>query len=158
MEFDNHRISVFRLQDGTLVKHIGAGKQRSGDGELHYPYGVVLASNCIYVADWGNHRVSVFSQSDGRFLRHVGAGQGDGAGQLYSPTGIAEIKYGLLYVSEEKNHRISVFRAEDGRYVRHVGERGNGAEQFNEPFLLHINQHKLYLADYGNRRVRVFQF
>ncbi len=78
-----HRISVFRRDDGALLRRFGSSG--SGDGGLKYPMGLCFMSRDrhVAVADLGNNRVSVFSVVDGEFVRHVGVGT------LKSPTGVA---------------------------------------------------------------------
>lgn len=141
-----NRVSVFELEKNTFLLHIGTG-QGKGDGELNGPAGVTVDANCVYIAERNNDRVSVFSRSDGKFLRHVGG--------LRTPSGVAECD-GLLYVSEPATNSLAVLRADDGTFIQYLGENAEEGGQFKTPRMLHINEHRLYVAE-KECRISVFQ-
>ena len=73
-----------------------------------------------------------------------------------------EVEY-LLYVAEYGNGRIQVFNAMDGSHIRYIGEGvGRGPGQLHGPCGITAllegegGISELFVADYGNHRVSVF--
>lgn len=75
----HHRIIATRL-DGTLLSVIGAGTPGRDDGpfaaaRFHFPQGMALAGDVLYVADTGNHLIRRVDLAAGRVTTIAGTGQ-----------------------------------------------------------------------------------
>lgn len=104
----------------------------------------------------------------------IGAGVGSGPGELLNPHGIVLLMpiAGLtsdpwIFVNDRTNNRIQVFNAVTGAYLRTIGRgAGSGPGQLNGAYglalLIPAEEFQgspnplLFVADYGNHRVQVF--
>ena len=144
----NHRIQIL---NPDLSYFSSFGSRGSDPGQLEYPWDVAFDSaNYVYVTDRWNNRIQVFTE-DGKLLRQIGTGKG----KLNHP-GMITISENELYVSEINNHRVSVFTTR-GDYLTSFGTRGNGPQQFHNPYGIAVDQSGMvYVADHSNDRIQVF--
>ena len=100
----NDRIQVFDVRgaDAKLVQTWG--QSGTEPGQLRYPYGMWLASDSVYLCEFGNHRVQKFSR-DGKFVAAWGE-PGHKPGQLQQPWGVVRDSRQRLYVLDTYNHRV----------------------------------------------------
>ncbi len=132
----------------------------------------------IYTAEEFNHRISIFNP-DGTFATSFGQlGQlytegdpyfnkisgADSGGLFNRPSGIAIGPSGNVYVADTWNYRIQVFTP-DGKFLNSWGQRGEfGDKAQPEPFdgfwgprgIAVDSQENVYVADTGNKRIRVY--
>jgi tripartite motif-containing protein 71 len=124
-------------------------------GRFENPRDVAFLNGKVYVADTGYNRVQVLNASDGtvdsvwsvRFGTIMGISAGVGGGGA-----------DLIFVSESSANTIRVYRP-DGSLVRSVGSGpGSGAGQLSGPRDAATDASgNIYVADYANSRVAVFQ-
>lgn len=150
---NTHRIQILN-PDLSFSKMFG--KEGSGKGYLHYPWGV--ACSCegeVYVTDSGNCCIQVFS-SDGQFLREFGE-MGVDDGELRWPTGISVSADGcIVYVSDYGNHRVSVFSSE-GLFLKSIGKKGKHCGEFGNIRGVNVDRNGLvYVCDTDNNRVVLY--
>ncbi len=168
-----------RCVDGSMVLVAGTGSEGySGDGgpatsaKLFQPMGITLGPDgSLYIADEINNcirRVNPF----GIISTYAGTGtegfSGDGGpavnAQLYYPMGVAVGPDGSLYIADEHNSRVRMVNpagiittvAGDGTFG--FGGDGGPASQskLNGPCGLDVDaQGDVYIADYGNNRIRM---
>jgi PKD repeat protein len=147
----------------------------SGDGgqatsaQLNRPRGVAIdAQGNVYVANEGAHRVR--KVSSGVITTVAGTGvlgySGDGgqatSAQLNGPVGVAVDGQGNIYIADRDNNRIRKVSAGIISTVAGngtAGYSGDGGQatsaQINSPYGIAVDaQGNLYIADYGNNRVR----
>jgi uncharacterized protein (TIGR03663 family) len=139
------------------------GSSGAGQGQLSYPRQLAVgADGRIYVAEEFNHRVSIFNP-DGSLVMSFGE-EGSGPGQFQRPSGIAVGQSGNIYVADTWNYRVQVFSSE-GEYITSWGQRGelgSGAsvqpvDAFWGPRSIAVDSsEQVYVADTGNKRVRVY--
>ena len=173
----NHRV---RKVDptGTITTLAGNGiAGYGGDGgpatqaNLNYPSGVgVDSSGNVYIADTSNHRIRKVD-SKGTITTVAGNGTrgygGDGgpAAQtsLYGPEGVAADLFGNLYIADTSNHRIrkvnssGMITTAAGNGTGGYGGDGGPATgaRLHYPFGVVVDGFgNLYIADYGNYRIR----
>ncbi|MBD0707940.1 MULTISPECIES: RICIN domain-containing protein [unclassified Streptomyces] len=176
-EYHNHRVRKV-TPDGKIATVVGNGTAGSrGDGgpaasaQLNRPYGVAVdGEDALYVADAENHRVRKVT-ADGKIATVAGTGVagfgGDGgpaaSAQLSFPLAVVVDGDGSLYIADHRNHRVRKVTA-DGRIgtVAGTGVAGFGGDggpaasaQLNKPLGLAVDSvDTLYVADYGNHRIR----
>lgn len=118
----------------------------------------------VYVADNGNHRIRKIS-SDGMVTTLAGGIQGFANGngaqaKFNSPFGVCVDTNGNVYVADKGNNKIRKITP-DGIVTTFAGSTlgfgdGTGTQaRFNTPFGICIDTNgTLYVADYGNQKVR----
>ncbi|MDR2208970.1 MAG: hypothetical protein LBE22_08380 [Azoarcus sp.] len=159
----NHRIRKISPK-GNVSTLAGSGEKGSADGkgeaaQFNEPVGIAVdAAGNLYVADSWNHRirritpegeVSTLADDKRKAVRFV------------RPRGIAIDKEGNLYVTDTDRHRIRKVTPE-GEVSTFAGSGNRGfadglgkAAWFQDPFGIAIDAAgNLYVADFGNRRIR----
>jgi sugar lactone lactonase YvrE len=150
----------------------------SGDGaaatsaELNQPDGVAVdASKNIYIADHSNNRVRKVTFSTGFISTVAGNGtagySGDGgpptSAELNGPGGLAVDSAGNIYISDFSNNRVrwvastSVISTLAGNGTAgYAGDGGRATSaELNGPNGLSLDTAgNIYIADYGNSRIR----
>jgi len=140
----------------------GTGSQ----AQFNEPRGLAVdgAGQNIYVADTGNHNLRRLT-ADGVVTTLAGsgiAGAQDGTGSassFNSPRGMSVDGSGNVYVADYENHRVR--KVTPAGVVTTIagaapGFRDGAKAQFNNPLDVAVNgSGMLYVADYGNNRIRV---
>ena len=101
---DNHRLSVWRLGDGTVWKHLGS--QGTESVQLYYPEAVaVTGAGALVVTD--DHRVQVLTV-DGAVLCVLDPTAVVGVGRLGSDLNGVALYPGTdeILVTDDNNHRV----------------------------------------------------
>ncbi|MFQ5963857.1 MAG: NHL repeat-containing protein [Candidatus Scalinduaceae bacterium] len=139
------------------------GKSVKNGSELKKPMAIYVSEDGrILVADSGNHRLS-FLNPDGSPFYHFGR-KGNDRSEFDAIQGVVADKQGYIYVSDTNNNRIQVFNA-DGIYLRSFGKKSekvdeHGAEPgtfLNPKDLVFNSKEHLYVLDYRNKRIQVFE-
>jgi DNA-binding beta-propeller fold protein YncE len=167
----NHRVVVYHLCDGSLVRHFGS--RGSSPGQFQFPRSIALVpssatpgdhSGWLAVADDMNRHVQVVTQI-GQPIRVL---TGPEANPLYllsnslcgivvciGADGLAEI-----LVADSDNHRVVAF-ALDGcaaRVVCGAWQAGSGAGELNFPAGLVVTAGgDLWVSELGNSRMSLFR-
>ncbi|SBW29130.1 hypothetical protein FDG2_6480 [Candidatus Protofrankia californiensis] len=162
---------------GTITTIAGTGTAGfTGDGgpatqaQINEPNGLALAADgSIYIADYGNQRIRKITP-DGMIWTIAGNGtkgfSGDGgpatAAQINNPNSMAVAADGTLYVSDLGNGRIRKIMtngvittaAGNGTYG-YAGDGGPAIQaELRIPSVAISPDGVLYIADYGNQRIR----
>ncbi|MEU5418492.1 hypothetical protein ACFY1P_11220 [Streptomyces sp. NPDC001407] len=173
----NHRVrKVFPNGNITTVAGTGTAGFISDGGpavatRLNTPTGVAVdAAGNLYIADQGNHRVRKVDQN-GTIWTVAGNGQAgyvsDGgpavATKLYSPHQVVVDPAGNLYIADWNNHRVrkvdanGIITTVAGNGVAgYISDGGPAvATRLHYPGALVLDAAgSLYIAEYGNHRVR----
>ncbi len=121
------------------------------------------ANNRVYVAEEFNNRLTVFDK-DGNLITTIQGGNGDFVEPLNRPNGVAVAPNGNVYVADTWNYLIREF-APDGSLITRWGQANQaGAEAQTDPVdgfwgprdVAVDQQGHVYVADTGNKRVRVY--
>jgi sugar lactone lactonase YvrE len=172
----NHNI-ITVAGNGYNSNHYSGGF--SGDGgpaisaELNQPQGVAVDnSNNLYIADTWNDRIRKVNLTTGIITTIAGTGNwnytGDGgpatAADLGIPTSVRLDVYGNLYISDYYNNVVRQVSFWDGTITTVAGTSnqsysGDGGPAVNADLdLAHSTTFdpsgNLYIADYGNNRIR----
>ena len=87
---------------GEFLRSIGCDE--NGMNKLNCPYGVCVAGQYVYVANWDNHSISVFT-TEGTYVTSFGQNGGDEGNFV----GLCVDKDGFVFVSDNFNNRILIF-------------------------------------------------
>ena len=60
-----------------------------------------------------------------------------------------------LYILEKTKHRI-ILTDLDFNFIKYFGSQGKGNHEFDNPFDICFKNHSIYVCDYGNQRVQIF--
>ena len=168
-------------RSGALSIVAGTGQAGfSGDGDLasiamlSAPEGLALdREGNLYIADAGNNVVRKVA-TDGRITTVAGnrslgfAGDGRPAvkAELYLPIGLAVDSHGNLYIADSANNRVRKVDV-DGTLstlagTEHAGRKGDAGRaadaELDNPVALAVDgSGNLYIADWGNNRVRLIR-
>lgn len=164
----DHRVRV--IDNGLVSTLAGTGVAGLTDGpaasaQFNGPSDVAVdATNKVYVADRANHCIRLIENGQVKTLAGTTvAGFADGlaaSAQFNYPTGIAVDASGRVYVADQSNHAVRVI--ENGK-VTTIGTGAAGfadgpasSAAFNQPTSVAVDgDGYLYVADYGNHRIRV---
>lgn len=172
----SHRILVIDAVDHVIRTFAGTGQGGfGGDGgaatlaQLSFPEGVMVASNGdVYFADVGNHRVRRIDVKTGVITTVAGTGEkgfsGDGglatAARLWSPGRVWVDRNGNLLIADILNARIRRVdvKTKNIETIAGTGDWGDGGSArdaiLSVPGDIVYANRKIYIADYGTRRVR----
>lgn len=168
---------------GIVTTVAGNGKDTfAGDGgpateaSLYQPFGVAVdAADNLLIADSGNLRLRKVSAATGIITTLAGDGRygsgGDGGpatqAQFKFLYGVTVDRNGLIYVVDGEDHRVRRIDA-NGRIDPYAGSGQLGAlgdggpalnAQLNYPSFISTDpEGNLYIADYGNHRIRKVTF
>jgi sugar lactone lactonase YvrE len=171
------KIIVVDAETGRIRTFAGTGLEGySGDGgpataaQLSYPEGVAVdPSGDVYWCDVGSHRVRRVTTATGIITTVAGAGEKGvsaadepaATSHLWSPGRLAFDHDGSLYIADIGNERVLRLDRATGRIrvVAGSGDIGDGGPArdaiFAVPGDVVYHNDRLYVADYGNRRVRL---
>ncbi|PWT76932.1 MAG: hypothetical protein C5B59_05365 [Bacteroidetes bacterium] len=177
---DNNRIRKVDAITGIITTVAGNGSYGfAGDGgpaisaSLKGPTGIAIdAAGNLYVADYNNNRIRKVDVATGIITTIAGNGSsgfgGDGgpavSANIWLPTGVAVDRSNNVYIADYGNHRVRKVDAQSGVITTVAGNgiagfSGDGglgisAELF-EPYGIFMDAAmNLYIADYGNNRIR----
>ena len=100
---DSRKSCVHVFSNGEFLHSFGCGED---GGVLLCPYGVCVAGQYVYVADYGKHCVSVFT-TKGEHVTTFGQ-KGSGDGDFNGPLGVCVDKDGFVYVCDKNNKRVQI--------------------------------------------------
>ncbi|HTA82431.1 MAG TPA: T9SS type A sorting domain-containing protein [Bacteroidia bacterium] len=177
-DFGNNRIREINSM-GMISTIAGNGTAGyNGDGapatatELNSPQAVAVnSSGAIYIADYGNNRIRTIN-SAGDIVTVAGNGTGgftgDGtaatAAEIFHPTSITFDAAGNLYISDAGNNRIR--KVNTAGIISTVAGNGTAAyagdglaataASISSPYGISVDaNNNLFIADYGNNRIRM---
>lgn len=123
---------------GTVIFREPAGITALGDGTF-------------WIAAYGSNELLHLNANGSVFSRITGP-----LGGLDRPLDIIRLKNGNLLVSESAGDCLSLFDGK-GKFIKRIGETGRGTGQLVGPqYLAEDESGNIYVSDYGNRRVSVF--
>ncbi len=162
----NHRLALWRVRDGTVVRHVGS--EGVAPGQFSHPIAVTVVparstgtdEAWLVVADSSNCRVQVLTHT-GTVVRVL---QGDAViilGRWLLGVTVC-IGTGEVLVTDNRNHRVVSWRLSDGSGLRVVcgGDQGAGLGRVVLPWgLVTSSDGTLWEANScaGNHRVNLFR-
>lgn len=173
-DFNNHTIRKIDLASGTVTTVAGmAGKKGSSDGKgsaarFNRPYGITTDGRYLYVSDSNNHSVRQIVIESGVVTTLAGGvgevGYVDGKGsqaRFFIPEGITT-DGSNLYVADTHNHSVRKIELESAIVTTLAGLSGapgyfddaGDKARFSYPKGITTDGRNLYVADFGNHRIR----
>ncbi len=161
----NHRLSLFRVDDDTLLRQVGSAG--AAPGQFDAPEAVSVVSSqltgsgeaWLLVGDSDNCRVQVLTLLGG-VVRVLSTGDGVGPLRDLLPGVTVCVATGEVLVSDSENHRVVSWRLGDGggcRVVCGTGVAGSDDGQFDWPgAMVTTSSGALWVVDCGNHRLCVF--
>jgi uncharacterized protein (TIGR03663 family) len=157
----SQQVNVCNANWQRLAADTVMGQSGTAHGQLNRPVGLAAAPDgMIYIAEEANNRISVFTP-DGQLERVLGETL---ALPFTRPNSVAVGPGGNIFVADTWNFQIQVL-SPDGDAITRWGERGEyglGAQRepiygFWGPREVVVDEQGLvYVADTGNKRVRVY--
>ncbi len=160
----NHRLALWRVRDGTVVRHVGS--KGAAPGQFNGPSAVTVVpaqstgtdEAWLVVADSGNYRVQVLTRT-GTVVRVL---QGDAVIELGNvlPGVTVCIGTGEILATDNENHRVVSWRLSDGGGLRVVCGDVEGSEpgQLFLPWGVAASvDGSLWVAEGGNDRLSLFR-
>ena len=149
-DLGNKRVQKFS-SDGNYT--LEWGKSGTLPGEFHYPSGIAVSNDTVFVADRDLNRIQKFTP-DGEFIAEWGT-KGTSDGQFFFPNGVA-VNNGTLYVVDTGNHRVQMFTI-NGEFISSFGSSGLGEGQFLTAIGIDIdNDGNVFISDKGNGKIEKF--
>ena len=128
-------------------------------GRMGYSHGIAFGRDGMWaVTDNSNHCVWIFDRQD-QLVKKFGS-EGTGNGEFKSPFGAAFDANNHLYVTDTHNHRVQKFDiASTDTYLFQFkfGSQGSGHGKLDVPVGITLQNGKLYISEYNNHRISVFQ-
>ena len=108
-----------------------------------------------HATDATHHRVCVID-SNGRMMKSYGEGKGSGIGQMDFPDSLAIARNGFILVVDQDNNRIIQLNAS----LEFIREFIPGSVGLKIPWRMHLheNTRRLYIAEYDERNIKIFDF
>jgi tripartite motif-containing protein 71 len=160
----NHRLALWRVRDGTVVRHVGS--KGAAPGQFNGPSAVTVVpaqstgtdEAWLVVTDSFNRRVQVLTRT-GTVVRVL---QGDAVIKLGDYLSGVTVCIGTreMLLSDYNNHRVVSWRLSDGSGLRVVcgGDKGSGPGQLSYPCgVVASGDGSLWVADDGNDRLSLFR-
>ena len=149
---DRHRLQKLTT-DGVCLKSVGSTISGSTRLDFHYPEGITVhpTTGQIFVAEFGNSRIQVLND-DLTFSRIITL---HGDKQLDRPVDVSIDNDGYLYIVDFGNNCITKVTT-TGEYITRIGYGQGASHQLESPSSLTIDNNILYITEYGNRRVSIF--
>ena len=153
-DHENHRIQIF---DKRTLKVLGTiGVPGNEDGNFFKPTGIVVDKDRIYVAEWGNNRIQIFDKTSRKFLAKIDNDALPPGESLKRPHGIAVTKT-HIYVGGVANSCLFIFDKKTLKLVARIGSLGTKPGQIRQLHGFHIDGNLLYMPEYSNNRVQVWE-
>jgi len=145
----SHYVYLY-TKKGKEINKFGSKEQSEAEGKFHYPTGVTVDEEYLYVCDCANDRVQVLDKKNGTFICQWKNGQRS----ISRPRSILLYEH-LFYVGD--NYGIQVF-TKQGTCIQVFGSSNIGSDkgEFDAVTGLCIVNDKLYIVDYCNRRIQVW--
>ena len=170
---ENHRIRKIVIDNGTVTTLAGTGSRGSTDhatgtsATFDYPYGITTDGTNLYVVDLYGHIVRKIVIDNGTVTTLAGTGSAGstdhatGTSASFSqPTSITTDGTNL-YLAEVGNDRIRKIVIDNGTVTTLAGSSSGFADnatgtlaKFNNPRGITTDGTNLYVAEYGNNRIR----
>jgi hypothetical protein len=169
-ESGEHKIRKIVIDNGTVTTLAGTGSQGYLDhitgtsARFYRPQAITTDGTNLYVADYSNHRIRKIVIDNGTVTTLAGSSSGstdtaDGTPSFKKPRGITTDGTNLYVADDNQRIRkivistgvVTTLAGSSQGYLDHI--TGTLAE-FNSPYGITTDGTNLYVADWGNHRIR----
>jgi hypothetical protein len=169
-ESGEHKIRKIVIDNGTVTTLAGTGSQGYLDhitgtsARFYRPQAITTDGTNLYVADYSNHRIRKIVIDNGTVTTLAGSSSGstdtaDGTPSFKKPRGITTDGTNLYVADDNQRIRkivistgvVTTLAGSSQGYLDHI--TGTSAE-FNSPYGITTDGTNLYVADWGNHRIR----
>jgi len=137
---------------GKTILQLGRGKFTNHSIQI---WGIAISNNHQIALTDCKHNCVLILDSDLQLIQTLGSAKSDG-GPLQQPRGIVFIDDDILLVVDKGNNRIVQFNCKEGKLLAVFGGYGQRNGEFNEPTGIAYNKGKVYIVDWQNYRIQVF--
>ena len=137
----------------------------AGSTQLRYNIGIAVDDEFIYITESSYHRVKKLNKNTLTLVQTIGGtAAGTGDDQFNTPRGLA-VDDQYIYVADSGNHRIHKRNKDDLSLVQLYGigvpygvsQSGiTGTNAFNTPYDVSVKNERIYISDYSNHRIKVY--
>ncbi len=153
---DNHRILIYDLKKGAIVKIVG--KMGMGEGEFRWPFSIAInKKGVVHVVDVVNTTVRTIHPEDNWAFEYNIGGWGIQKGEFFRPKGIAINSRDELFVSDSYLGVVQMF-SEKGRFLAVLVDKNNKIHRFTTPARLFVDrQDRLYVVEMFANKITIFE-
>lgn len=155
-EYGSHTVTLYSVTGKRIHTFGVAGTASSSASRFHYPSGVAVSGDVIYVADSYNNCIKKINITKSQVVSNFGE-LGSGDGQLSRPQSVRTDPYGKVFVADKKNNRVQVFQA-DGTFAYAItGDLQNKESNFKSPWGLAFDSRgHLHISAHSSNCIKVF--
>lgn len=139
----DNNVQIFD-QNGKLLRKWGS--YGSAIGQFNTPSGIIEHNDQIYVVDSYNQRIKVYDPT-GKIIKIL-------SNNIKNPYGITTTK-SHIYITNHTESEVLIFD-NMGNYLKKFGTVGKEDGQFNHPANIMAHNDELYISDFDNDRIQVF--
>lgn len=149
------RPSASRLPEeksGGLFAWFKKDKKSQGTVIFTEPTGILRCDDgSVWIVAYGSNEIVRLNVNGGIFSRITGP-----LGGFARPLDIIRLRDGNMLLSESEGDCLALLK-DNGQFVKRIGQKGRGTGQCVGPqYLAEDENGNIYVSDYGNRRVDVF--
>ena len=126
----NNRIEIFS-ETGEYLNQLGVG-------ELHYPHGIAIHENSVYVSSYLRHTISKYSLTDFSFVKRIGR-KGSNNGEFECPKQLTTDPNGQVFVADCSNYRICALDT-DLNHLRNITHQA-----ISRPYDIKVSHDRVYV-------------
>ena len=126
----NNRVEIFSETGDYL--------NRLGDEPLHFPYGIAIHGNSVFVSSVMSHTVSKYSLTDFSFVKRIGR-EGSNNGEFKHPRQLTTDPNGQVFIADCINNRICELDT-DLNHLRNITH-----QSISKPFEVKLSHNRIYV-------------
>ena len=132
------RICVLDSQTGEFLYQIGPAREAGEADELRVPRSLAVHQDLCFVADTCNHAIKIFNFRQRELMRTIGSTAAAPTFPDYDPDNDADPYYILAGYEDARRSDLPC--------------------EFNEPIGVAFQDGRLYVSEWGNRRIQIIRF
>ena len=132
------RICVLDSQTGALLYQIGPAREAGEADELRVPRSLAVHQDLCFVADTCNHAIKIFNFRQRELVRTIGSTAAAPTFPDYDPDNDVDPYYILAGYEDARRSDLPC--------------------EFNEPIGVAFQDGRLYVSEWGNRRIQILRF
>jgi len=157
----SHQIFLCNSQDGENVKKFGNEKESSLNGNFHFPMGLTVNKNYIYICDRNNLRVQLLDKEKGLFFSEWKG--------FHKPYSIYYENFeNIFYIGDWYSVQLYLSdiqiknnqKMDRSKCIQRIGSDSLGSTRGEFSFVYSVCRDpindRLFVCDYNNQRIQIF--